>query len=169
MNQHHTTSPVAPRRRLGRSLLVIGTVATALAVVQPASAKGYPIQGGGLGAYQLVDDGANVAGIFTGKPFDGSYVGGFRADDGTLPAAGDCEFGTASLRVDGSRGRFVEMTAAGKVCGKWTDATYVVTHEFTGRYLVEASSNRRLVGGDGFMSQLIANNGNANVFVIATD
>ena len=30
-----------------------------------------------------------------------------RADDGTLPLPGDCEAATATLRLDGSRDRFV--------------------------------------------------------------
>ena len=159
------------RRRRSLLLLLLGLAAAPLTLGQSAvAAKPYPIDGGGMGVYQFVGDaGAAVSGTFTGKPFDGSYVGGFTADDGSLPAPGDCEPATATLRVDGTRGRFVDMTATGNVCGKWTSPTYVVTHTFTGRYVVDASSSRRLVGTDGFMSQLVANTGLANVYTIATD
>lgn len=173
---HHDTrraSEPVVRRRIRRitTLVLLGLAAAPFAVAESAvAAKPYPIDGGGMGTYQLVGEaGATVSGTFTGKPFDGTYTGGFAAVDGTLPAPGDCEPGTATLRVDGTRDRFVEMTATGTVCGKYTTSTYVVTHVFTGRYLVEASSRKRLVGTEGFMSQLIANNGNANVFVIGSE
>jgi hypothetical protein len=170
-HSHQTFESNIGRRRRRSLLLLLGLAVAPLTMAQSAvAAKNYPIDGGGMGTYQFVGDaGAAVSGTFTGKPFDGTYVGGFTADDGTLPPAGECEPATATLRVDGTRGRFVDMTATGNVCGKWTSPTYVVTHTFTGRYVVDASSSRRLVGTDGFMSQLIANNGNANVYAVATD
>ena len=62
----------------------------------------------------------------------------------------------------------VDMTATGTVCGTYPDATYVVTHSFTGRYVVDASTSRKLVGSTGFMSQVITVDGRSGVQAIAT-
>jgi hypothetical protein len=114
------------------------------------------------------DGSADISGTSSGRPFDGHHLARLAADDGSLPLPGECEPATATLRVDGSRNRFVEMTATGEVCGKYPNATYVVTHSFTGRYVVDASTSRKLVGSTGFMSQLITVDGRSNVLAIAT-
>lgn len=167
-----TSTPITSRRRHRRhtALAVLGIAAAALSVAQPAAAaKPYPIDSSGMGTYVIGADGsAHISGTSTGNPFDGAHVARLAADDGALPLPGDCEPATATLRVDGSRNRFVEMTATGTVCGKYPDATYVVTHSFTGRYVVEASTSRKLVGSTGFMSQLITVDGRSNVLAIAT-
>ena len=167
----HTSAPVTDRRhRRSTALAVLGIVVATLAAAQPTSAaKPYPIDSSGMGTFVMGTDGsAHISGTSTGKPFDGTHAARLAADDGTLPLPGDCEPATASLRLDGSRERYVEMTASGTVCGKYPDATYVVTHSFTGRYVVDASTSRRLVGSTGFMSQLITVDGRSNVLAIAT-
>ena len=167
-----TSTPVTGRRRhrRGTALAVLGIAAATMSLAFPAAAaKPYPIDTTGMGTFVMGADGsAHISGTSTGKPFDGTHEARLVADDGALPLPGECEPATATLRLDGSRDRFVEMTATGTVCGKYPDATYVVTQSFTGRYVVEASTSRRLVGSTGFMSQLITVDGRSNVLAIAT-
>ena len=168
----HTSTPVTSRRRhrRGAALAVLGIAAATMSFALPATAaKPYPIDTTGMGTFVMDADGsAHISGTSTGKPFDGPHAARLAAADGSLPLPGECEPATATLRLDGDRDRFVEMTATGTVCGKYPDATYVVTHSFTGRYVVEASTSRRLVGSTGFMSQLITVDGRSNVLAIAT-
>ena len=138
----------------------------------PAAASPRPavdLRGAQVGAFVLEDDGAaRLSGEVTGRPFAGSYTGVLAADDASLPAAGSCEPATATLDVTGPRGRFLHLAAAGEVCGAWPDASSVVTHSFVGRYVVTSSSVRRLRGTDGWMSQVLATEGRANVEAIDT-
>ena len=148
------------------TVLIAGALLTAVAAA-PADAASRPaidLRGDGVGSYVVDDAGAaRLSGTVTGTPFGGSYTAVLTADDGTLPEPGACEAATATLDVTGSRGRHLELSGAGEVCGTWPDATYVVTHSFTGRYVVTASSARRLRGTDGWFSQILATEGRANV------
>ena len=158
------------RRRRHTALTLAGVVAVTLAVAQPVdAAKRYRIDSSGPGTFVMESDGsARIRGTSTGAPFDGAHEARLAADDGSLPLPGFCEPATATLRVDGGRRRFVEMTATGDVCGEYTDATYVVAHSFNGRYVVDASTKRKLVGTTGFMSQAISVDGRSHVLAIAT-
>lgn len=115
----------------------------------------------------LVDDAgaARLTGEVTGTPFGGAYSAVLAADDGTLPEPGVCEPAHATLDVTGTKRRYLDLVATGEVCGTWPDTTYVVTHRFTGRYEVSASSARRLRGTDGWISQVLATEGRAGVEV----
>ena len=104
----------------------------------------------------------------SGRPFDGGYTATLAATDGSLPEAGNCEPATATLDATGTRNRHLELTATGEVCGTWPDATYVVTHNFVGRYVVTDASFRRLRGTDGWISMVLATEGRANVEAIDT-
>jgi hypothetical protein len=108
-------------------------------------------------------EGALLAGEVTGKPFDGPYTATLAGDDGSLPVPGECEPATATLSVTGPRGKYLDLAATGQVCGRWTDAVSIVTHRFTGRYEVVATSERKLRGGDGWIGVLLATEGRANV------
>lgn len=158
------------RRRRSTALTLAGIVAVTLAVAQPVdAAKRIRIDSSGTGTFVMDGDGsARISGTSTGAPFDGAHEGRLAADDGSLPRPGTCESATATLRVDGGRQRFVEMTATGNVCGEDPDPTYVVAHSFTGRYVVGASTERRLAGTTGFMSQAISVDGHSHVLAIAT-
>lgn len=167
----YTSSPLThPRRRRHTALTLAGVVAVTLAVAPPVdAAERYRIDSSGPGTFVMDSDGsARITGTSTGAPFDGTHEARLAADDGSLPLPGTCEPATATLRVDGGRRRFVEMTATGDVCGEYPDATYVVTHSFTGRYVVGASSKRKLVDTTGFMSQTITVDGRSHVLAIAT-
>ena len=152
------------------------TAATALAALiglaaEPGAAAPKPkIDTRGLGTYTAIDAGAvAVAGSATGTPFDGTVTGTLVVADGSLPEPGVCEPATATQRVDGSRQRFLELASTGNVCGTWVQpGASIVTHVFTGRYDVIASTQRRLLGTDGFHEIRLTNAGTASVFAIDT-
>jgi hypothetical protein len=154
---HHSTKLTT---LVAAMLMLVGLAGPAAAARPPQ----IDLRGATVGAYHLDDAGvAQLGGAVTGKPFDGPYTATLAADDGSLPEPGDCEPATATLRVTGPRGRFLALAATGEVCGRWTDATSVVTHRFTGRYLVVDTSERKLRGGDGWMGLTLATEGRANV------
>ncbi len=127
------------------------------------------LRGAGVGSFVVDGTGAaRLTGAVTGTPFDGGYTAVLAADDGSLPEPGACEPATATLDVAGARGRHLHLAGTGEVCGTWSDATYAVTHRFVGRYVVTDSSARRLRGTDGWMSQILATDGRANVEAIDT-
>lgn len=151
--------------------LIAGTVLAAGTAV-PAQAAGptrVDLRGVPMGSYVVDDAGAaRLAGSVTGKPFDGTYTAVLAADDGTLPEPGVCEPATATVDVTGSRGRYLQLAGTGEVCGKYTSATYVVTHKFVGRYVVTAGSVRNTLGTDGWYSLILATENRANLEAIDT-
>lgn len=155
-----------------RAALITTGLAAVVALTQAPSAQAgpkYKIDFGGQGTYTVAADGsAVVAGTATGAPFDGRYRAVLRAQDGTLPDAGQCEPGSATVRLEGSRGRYLEVSSDDEICGQFLQAPYVVTHLFTGRYDVTSTSERRLRGDDGLVEIRLATEGRANVFAIDT-
>ncbi len=150
---------------------LVGALLTVL-IAAPVSAAPPPVvdlRGAGVGSYTLDDQGsARLSGMVTGVPFDGAYTASLAAADGTLPGPGDCEPATATLDVTGPKNRSLNLAATGDLCGTWSDATYVVTHQFVGRYVVTDASARRLRGTDGWISLILATEGRANVEAIDT-
>lgn len=148
---------------------VVGTTLLALVAAPPALAARPPaidLRGATVGSYTLDANGtAHLTGAVVGTPFGGSYRAALYASDGSLPAPGECEPATASVHVTGSKGRTLDLAASGEVCGEFPDATYVVTHDFVGRYLVTDSSARKLQGTDGWISLILATEGRANIEV----
>ena len=157
------------RKRSTLGTLAAATV-LALSVGAPAEAGQKPrLQLDGQGTYSFDAAGtAVVTGVVTGTPFGGTYTATLAADDGTLPEPGVCEPGVATLRVDGTRDRYLELSAADDICGQWLQPPYVVTHVFTGRYTITSSSERRLVGTDGFYEVRLATENRGGVFAIDT-
>ena len=126
-------------------------------------------QGSTSGSYVADDDGAaSMTGAIEGDPFDGAYTATLAADDGSLPAPGECEAATATVRVEGTKGRYYEITGSGTVCGEWADATYPTTHLFTGRYLVTDASHHKLTGTDGWYEIRLVTENRATVEVVDT-
>ena len=154
-----------------RSLLAL-TIAAALVTgtASGAAAGGrHRVDSHGFGTYTVDGSGtAAIAATATGAPFDGVVMAALAADDGTLPPEGVCEPATVTVRLDGSRERVVELTAHDDVCGEYPTETYVVSHDFTGRYLVTDSSQRRLQGTEGFLSVRLTVDGRASIFAIDT-
>ena len=143
--------------------LLVTTTGTAAGAAQPPRID---LRGAEVGAFTLDAAGsARLTGTVTGRPFDGGYTATLSADDGSLPEAGSCEPAAAALHVTGPRGKYVYLAATGEVCGTWPDATSVVTHDFTGRYVVTDASARRLRGTDGWIGIVLATEGRAEVEV----
>jgi hypothetical protein len=159
-----TATVIAPL--IGGALLVAATTAPADATPRPV----IDLRGAEVGTFAMDESGsARLEGRVTGAPFDGIYTAVLTPVDGTLPAAGECEPATATMRVVGLTGkRFLHLVATGTVCGTWPDAAYVVTHDFVGRYDVVASTVRRVRGTDGWISMVLATEGRANVEAIDT-
>lgn len=158
-------------RRSALTATVAFTAAAAtLGSAAPAFAEPKPVVDvRGQGTFVLDALGAAViTGPATGKPFDGTYTARLAAADGTLPAPGECEPGTATLRVDDPRDRSYALTSSDDICGEFLQPPFVVTHVFTGRYDVAASTKRRLLGTDGFLEVRLATDGRASVFAIDT-
>lgn len=157
---------------LTKSAFLISGALLAAVTAAPADAAPRPridLRGASVGSFVVDDAGAaRLTGQVTGTPFDGTYAAVLTADDGTLPEPGVCEPATATLNVTGSKSRYLYLAATGEVCGTWPDATYVVTQQFVGRYQVTGSSARRLLGTDGWISQILATEGRANVEAIDT-
>ena len=154
-----------------RKLVVLSALALTalLTTIGPATAASSKVDTDGFGTYVVDGNGtAALTGTATGAPFDGTYTATLAAADGTLPDPGVCEPATATMRLDGTRGRYLELTSTDEVCGQWLQPPYVVTHVFTGRYTVTASSSRRLTGTDGFFEVRLATEGRAGVFAIDT-
>jgi hypothetical protein len=163
MNTAARTSPVT----VGAALAALASLTAG-----PAEAARPPVvdlRGAGLGSHVVDDAGtARLTCRATGEPFDGTYTATLTATDGTLPGPGVCEPATAAVDVAGSRSRFLRLTGGGEVCGEWTDATYVVTHRFVGRYVVSDASARRVRGTDGWYSLVLATEGRANLEAVDT-
>jgi hypothetical protein len=158
MNLSTTTGAV-----IAGALLVATTAAAADAAPRRPVLD---LRGAEVGSFVVDDAGtARLAGTVTGRPFDGGYTATLAADDGSLPAAGSCEPATATVEVTGPRNKHLALAAVGEVCGTWPDATYVVTHDFTGRYDVSRSSIKRIRGTDGWIGIVLATEGRANVEV----
>lgn len=143
--------------------------ATVAATTTPAQAGQKPrLFVSGQGTYALAADGsASVTGTSTGFPVEGGYTATLTAGDGTLPEPGEAEPATATIRVVGERGAFVELTGTGEVEGQWVQPPYVVTHVFVGRYTVTDTSVRRVRATDGWFEIRLATENRAGV--TATD
>ena len=127
------------------------------------------LRGADVGSFVIAEDGsARLTGNVTGNPFDGGYTAVLAAVDGSLPDPGVCEPATATLDVSGPKDRFLQVAATGQVCGQWADATYVVTHSFVGHYDVTGATTKRLRGTDGWISLILATEGQADVEAIDT-
>ena len=166
------TSRLQMRRPLAvaASLLFTG-LSTGLAA-EPAAAANQRVLFDGFGTYPVTEQGSvAVTATVAGEPFDGTYTGELAAVDGSLPAPGDCEPATATVRLDGARDRFAVLhtdDGIGRVCGQWTDSTNRVTVVFTGRYRITDSDRRRLIGSDGWYEIRLTDTGAASVFAVDT-
>ena len=160
MNRSRTTAGL-----IGVLLAAAVTAPQAMAAPPPV----IDLRGASIGSYTVDADGAaRLSGTVAGAPFDGAYDATLASVDGSLPAPGECEPATANVDVTGSRGRTLQLSGTGDVCGTWADATNVVTHRFVGRYLVTDASTKRLRGTDGWYSLILATEDRANLEAIDT-
>jgi hypothetical protein len=148
-----------------RRLLAVAaaTAATALVTASPATAVAPRIQVAGLGSATASTGTVTYEGSLSGRPFSGSFSGVLAADDGSLPAVGVCEPGTATLQVQDEKGHAFALFSAGKVCGEYLPLG--VMQRFGGRYVVTSSTQRGLERTDGFLDVRLLN-GQSDVYAI---
>jgi hypothetical protein len=155
-------------------ILALGALAASLALSAVAANAGAApkprLEVDGSGTYALDQPGvAQIEGTATGRPISGPFTATLAADDGSLPAAGECEPGTATISIDSPRrDPSLELEAGGEVCGQFVEPPFVVTQVFTGTYLVTESPRRPLLGTDGFLEVRLTNDGGASIFAIDT-
>jgi hypothetical protein len=106
-----------------------------------------------------------------GRPTDVTVAAVVDPDDGTLPAAGECESAFATVSAYGARGIDLTLVGGGEICGTVPQPpTSTTTYVFSGRYEVygDGTMPKRLLGTDGFYEVRLADNGTASVFAIDT-
>lgn len=127
--------------------LTIGAITLAgLAPTAIAEARCRPqVDYSGSGTYEMTDYDlfARGTGSVQGRPFDGQVTFMLRADDGTLPAPGECEAGGANLAVTGRHRQELAAVSIGEICGQFVqEPTSTVTQVFTGQYSIYESTKR---------------------------
>jgi hypothetical protein len=161
------------RRPLAIGLLAAASTIAVLAVAAPVDAAHRPPRpkvelSSTSGTFADASGGALVTAEMDGTPFAGRATATLTADDGTLPAPGDCEPATVSFHLDGPGRRFVDAEASGEVCGEFVQLPYITIQAFTGRYDVLDSTRRRIEGTDGFLEVRLGDDGSASLFLIDT-
>jgi hypothetical protein len=150
-----------------RAALVTTGLATALVLAPVTSAQAAPkpaVNLAGSGTFTVSTGDVVVAnGSVSGAPFTGSFRATLQPLDGTLPEPGVCESAHASIRIDGSRGRYAVLIGTAEVCGTYADSVNVVTQVFSSTYDVVSTSERKLRGGDGWMEIRLTVDGRAVV------
>lgn len=144
------------------AIKLLAGVAATLAVLAPAGladacGRRPQVDFSGNGTYEMVEFDHFAAGTTqaTGRPFNGTATYMLSADDGSLPAPGECEPGGANFALTGSKRRELWGVSLGDICGQYVDATNVVTHVFTGQYSI-AESKPRLRDTEGWIEIRLA-------------
>lgn len=125
--------------------LFAGSIAAfaALAPAGFADARSRPqVDFSATGTYEMLysDQFARGEGEATGRPFNGTVTYMLSADDGSLPAPGECESGGANFALTGKGRKELWGVSLGEICGQWVqEPTSTVTHVFTGEYSIVES------------------------------
>ena len=146
-----------------RAALVTTGLTAALALAPVTSAQAAPkpaVNLDGSGTFTVsAGDIVVTNGSVSGAPFNGTFRAVLQPLDGTLPEPGVCEPAHASIRIDGSRGRYAVLIGTAEVCGRYVDSANVVTQLFSSTYDVVSTSERKLRGGDGWMEIRLTTDG----------
>ena len=166
-------TPSGTRRRFNVAATVLCAGLSVGLMADPADARSKPrVEFSGLGTHHPTGDGSvTIDGTGEGRPFNGTFSAVLVPTDGSLPAPGECEPGTASVRVDGEHHRYLVVdtdTGLGSICGQWTDSVHRVTQVFTGRYVAVDARKRRLEGTDGWYEIRLADNDVAGLTIVDT-
>ena len=90
------------------------------------------------------------------------------ADDGTLPTGEDCESASATFSITNDEGTVLTLSGPGEVCASFPQPpTSIVTHVFTGRYVVEDGWKKAL-DTDGFFEVRLGTGNVGSAFAIDT-
>ena len=90
-----------------------------------------------------------------------------QADDGTFPAAENCEPATAVVDIRGDHKTQMTLAVAGTVCGRWSaDEAAPPIQNFVGRYTV-VDGPARFADDDGFIN-IMFGDGWSYLFAIDT-
>jgi hypothetical protein len=148
-------------------LLTIGAVTVAgLVSAGVADARCRPqVNFSGSGTYEMVEFDVFARGTTTayGEPFNGTATFMLRADDGSLPAPGECEPGGANFALTGRRRQELWGTSIGEICGQWVqEPTSIATHVFVGDYSI-AESKPRLRDTEGWIEIRLATGNQASI------
>lgn len=140
------------------------TLALGLSAAAPASAASpWRLSAAGLGtAAPSSDGGHQYAGTLSGTPFGGAFTGSLSPGDGSLPGLGDCEPASATLRVEGSGGRYYQLASEGQVCS-WL-LPLGTMHQFTGRWTVDSTNVKKLARATG-QADFRVLNGQSDIYV----
>ncbi len=158
----------------GRALAAVAASLVALVVTADAgaAAKRPPIDALAVGTHVVSDDGSveiDAVTVSYAVPYTGPVRATLTPDDGSLPDPGACEPARATYRLDGEKGRHLEVASVGTVCGTWTQTGVSGTgHVYTGRYRVVSSSPKRFERTDGFHDVRLSDTGDASSFIIDT-
>jgi hypothetical protein len=177
-----TNRPDPNRRRLIAATLVALATLTALIGAAPAHAepkhKPPSLTIDGAGTWQIrewindvVVNGTGQLVERNGRSTHVTVAAVVDPDDGSLPAAGECESAFATLSAYDAPGIDLTLVGGGQICGSWAQPpTSTVIYVFTGRYEVygDGTMPKRLLGTDGFYEVRLADNGTASAFAIDT-
>lgn len=152
------------------ALAGVATIASVAAATPAGAARFRPVieMGSTTAGFAVVDGAAIVTGEMDGRPYRGTYTATLTADDGSLPAPGDCEPATAVFHLDARVGRYLDVTATGDVCGEFVQLPYITTHAFVGRYDVTGSTKQNVLGTDGWFEIRLGDDGSASTFLVDT-
>ena len=145
------------------AIKLLAGAAAALAAIAPAGiadagGRRPQVDFSGSGTYEMVefDHFARGTTQATGRPFNGTATYMLSADDGSLPAPGECEPGGANFALTGRGRKELWGVSLGDICGQWVqEPDSIVTHVFTGQYSI-AESTPRLRDTEGWIEIRLA-------------
>jgi hypothetical protein len=147
-------------------LFATGALAAAAVLLTAQPALAAPrLSFAGLGTATATASGHSYSGSLSGSPISGAFSGSLAAADGSLPGLGECEPGTATLRVEDDNGKYVELaSSSGQICALFLPLGTM--HQVTGRWSVSSTNIKKLAKTSGVLDIRILN-GQSDVYATA--